>query len=281
MTRVLVTGATGFLGRRVVAKLRARGCDVTTLARREGDLRADLAEFADAELALAPWRWDVCVNLAAPVTGGTEDLATGMAAALAHARIALHLRRFAGGHVVHASSMTVYGLPRGLVDEAHPREPMHLYGLGKVLSEDVLLADSSLHVTVLRFGGLFAEHRHNGALFHFCRAAREGAPLRVTATAPTPWELLHVDDAAEGLALAATRADVPRGPFNLGYGEPIELVAMARRIAELAGRGSAVETPTGIVHPPFQLDITRARTHLGWHPPPLEHRLTSMLEAAA
>ena len=282
MTRVLVTGATGFLGRHVVDKLRARGCEVTTLARASGDLRADLADAGDAERALADWRWDACVHLAAPVTGGGEDLATGMTAALAHARIALHVRRFARGRVVHASSMVVYGLPRTLpVGEDHARAPLHLYGLGKVLAEDVLLADPALAVTVVRFGGLFAEDRRGGALFHFCRAARQGAPLRVTTATPTPWELLHVDDAAEGLARAATLPDVPRGAINLGYGEPIELVAMARRIAALGGRGSSVEAVPDVTHPVFQLDIARARRHLGWDPPALETRLAALCEAFA
>jgi nucleoside-diphosphate-sugar epimerase len=294
MTRVLVTGATGFLGRHVVAALHARGCAVTTLgldrtagaaqvpAAERPDLQADLSDADDAERALAPWRWDACVHLAAPVTGGTEDLATGMRAAAVHSRIALQLRRCARGRVVHVSSMTVYGLPRALpVTEDHPRDPMHLYGLGKLLSEEVLLADPALAVTVVRFGGLFSEQRRGGALFHFCRAAREGSPLRVTATTPTPWELLHVDDAAEGVARAATLRDVPRGAINLGYGEPVELVAMAHRIAALGGRGSVVEAAPGVNHPPFQLDVTRARRYLAWDPPALEARLASLYEAFA
>ena len=280
MTSVLVTGGTGFLGRHVVAKLRARGCAVTTLARREAEVTADLADAADAERALAEWRWDACVHLAAPVTGGTEDLATGIAAAAAHARIALHLRRFVRGRIVHVSSMTVYGLPHALpVAEDHVRAPLHLYGLGKVLAEDVWLSDPALDVTVLRFGGLFSEERRGGALFHFCRAARDGSILRVTTPNPTPWELLHVDDAAEGIARAVTLENAPRDAINLGYGEPIELVAMARRIAALAGRGSTVEAAPNVMHPVFQLDIARARRYLGWEPPMLEERLVQLYEA--
>jgi nucleoside-diphosphate-sugar epimerase len=282
MTRVLVTGATGFLGRHVVAALQARGCTVTTLGRDSGDLQADLADAAAAERVLAPWGWDACVNLAAPVTGGTEDLATGMRAAVVHTRIALHVSRHARGRVIHASSMTVYGLPRSVpVREDHAREPMHLYGLGKLLAEEVLLEDPAPFAIVLRFGGLFSEERRGGALFHFCRAARDGAPLRVTTATPTPWELLHVADAAEGIARAATLPDVPRGALNLGYGEPVELVAMAHRIAELGGRGSLVEAIPGVTHPPFQLDIERARRHLSWNPPPLATRLAALYQAFA
>ncbi len=274
MTTVLVTGASGFLGSRVVAKLRDRGCEVTTLARSSGDLLVDLVDDAAAERALTPWRWDVCIHLAAPVTVAADDF-------MAHSRIALHVARAARGRLVHASSMVVYGLPQQLpVTEDHPRDPMQLYGRGKVLAEDIVLrAEHDVPVSVLRFGGLFSEQRRNGALFHFCRAARAGELLRVTTPTPTPWELLHVDDAAEGLVQAALHSDPPHGAFNLGYGEPIELVAIAHRVAALAGAGSTVEVAPGVAHPVFQLDIARARLHLGWNPPSLDRRLAGMLEA--
>ncbi len=179
--------------------------------------------------------------------------------------------------------MVVYGLPTTMpVTEDHPRNPTQLYGRGKALAEDIVLrAEHDVPVSVLRFGGLFSEQRRTGALFHFCRAARAGEPLRVTTPTPTPWELLHVDDAADGLVQAALQSDPPRGAFNLGYGEPIELVAMARRIAALAGTGSTVEAVPGVVHPQFELDITRARAELGWSPPPLDRRLAALLEAFA
>jgi nucleoside-diphosphate-sugar epimerase len=208
------------------------------------------------------------------VTGGTEDLATGIATARAHARIALAIRQHARGRIVHASSMTVYGMPQTRpVCEDHPRVPTHLYGLGKLLAEDVLAEIA----VVLRFGGLFAEERRNGALFHFCRAARDGARLNVTATTPTPWEILHVDDAAEGIVRAATKPSLSPGAMNLGYDESIELVAMARRIAAHAAKGSAVHATTD--HPAFQLDVRRARTQLDWDPPELGKRLAELYAA--
>jgi UDP-glucose 4-epimerase len=266
--KVVVTGATGFLGGHVVAKLRALGCDVTALGRNDGDL----AELDGAMRALTPWRWDAMVNLAAAVTRGNESLEAGLAVARANARIALHIRRFAQ-HIVHASSMTVYGMPQATpVPEDHPCEPLHLYGLGKLLAEDVL--DNAI---VLRFGGLFSEERRSGALFHFVRAASEGAPLQITTPRPTPWEILHVDDAAEAVVRAVTVPGVPIGAMNVGYGEGIELVDMARRIAALGRKGSIVEAVTS--HPVFQLDIARARRYLQWNPPQLDHRLAGLFAA--
>ncbi len=272
MTRVLVTGATGFLGGHVVRRLEAAGATVTGLdLGRDGDL-------ADPEVAartLSPWRWDVAVNLAGPVTGGNEDLRTGIDVVAAHVRIALHLRRHAGAaRIVHASSMTVYGPPDRLpVAEDHPRRPQHLYGLAKVLAEDVVAPNAA----ILRLPGLFSAERRSGALYHFCRAARRGEPVRVTTPTPTVWDVLHVEDAADAIARAVTSHVT--GALNISYGEPVELGAVARWIAEHAGTGSPVECTTK--HPVFQLSVARARQTLGWAEPSLHARLAELYAAYA
>jgi UDP-glucose 4-epimerase len=277
--KVLVTGASGFLGRYVVPKLVAAGACVTAHGRSAspfGDVEYLTGDLASDEL-LAPWRWDAVINLAGPVTAGNEDLAAGMDIVAQHTRIALQLRRL--GHrarIVHASSMTVYGRPERLpVDEAHPRRPQHFYGLAKVIAEDVL---ADLDTRIVRLPGLFSEQRASGALYHFCKAARAGQPLVITTPTPTVWDILHVADAADALILALHGSE--RGAFNISYGEPVELVAIARWIAAHGGRGSRVET-SDTVHPPFQLDIVKARHVLGWVPPQLYARLADLYEAYA
>jgi NDP-hexose 4-ketoreductase len=281
LKRVLVTGATGFLGRHVVARLEARKWDVTIHGRAstsgEG-LRGDLADPAVASALLAPWRWDSVINLAGPVTGGSEDLSTGIDVVASHTRIALHLRRFAGAaRIVHASSMVVYGMPaQDAVDEDHPRHPQHLYGLAKLLAEDVLLVDETLDVWCLRLPGLFAASRESGALFHFCRAARTGDAIRVTTPTPTPWNVLHVEDAADALVAALEAPGRRGGAINVAHDEAIELVDVARRIAVLGGGRSCVEQLADVAHPPFRLATHKAATLLGWTPPSLDQRLREL-----
>jgi UDP-glucose 4-epimerase len=289
LKRVLVTGATGFLGEHVVARLVQQGVEVTAhghqrefagtaLGQRVDSLRGDLANPDVATRLLGNWRWDAVVNLAGPVTSGNEDLRTGIDVVIAHERIALHVRRHAGGaRIVHASSMTVYGEPESVrVDETHPTRPRHLYGLAKLVAEDVLLADPNVDAWVLRLPGLFSERRTSGALFHFCRAARRGEAVHVTTPTPTPWNVLHVDDAADAIVRALAAPGRARRAINISYDEPVELGAVARLIAEHAGKGSTVEV--AVVHPPFHLVTTLAREHLGWDPPALRERLVKLYE---
>jgi UDP-glucose 4-epimerase len=280
LTRILVTGASGFLGRHVVRRLIERGDSVTALTRTANldgieTLHADLAESDQADRVLQPWRWDAVVNLAGPVTSGNEQLSVGIDVVATHVRIALLLRRHAAQvRIVHASSMTVYGVPERVdVDEEHPRRPRHLYGLAKVLAEDVFLADPTLDVWILRLPGLFSEERKTGALYHFCQAARAGQPLRVSNQTPTPWSVLHVADAAESVMLALAARSQAGGPLNVSYDEPVELVAVATMIARHANTGSGVERVHQVEHPSLHLVGTKARVLLGWTAPSLTTRL--------
>lgn len=284
MTRVFVTGATGFLGRRVVGRLAAIGATVTAHGKTTAPspfapeieyVRGDLADPHVAAELLSPWRWDTIVHLAGPVTGGNESVATGIDVVATHARLALQVQRHAAGaRIVHASSMTVYGLlGSGPIAENHERRPQHLYGLAKMIAEDILLPGA----WVLRLPGLFAEDRRGGALYHFCRAARRHEPVRINAATPTAWDVLHVVDAADAIA-RATSATGPGGAINISHGEPVELDAIARLIASRTG--APVES-SSVSHPVFQLDITRARELLGWSPPPLRDRLFALYDAYA
>lgn len=172
-TNVLVTGASGFLGRYVVAALRNAGHRVRALVRPATDIRplnwsddieifrADLCDADD--LAAAFDGIDLLVHLAAQVGGddqtrvsatltGTERLLTAMAAS-------------ATKRLVLASSFSVYDYHelRGTPDEADPIESAHLlqrdnYTIAKVGQENMVRRFAQQHgweLIVLRPGAIW------------------------------------------------------------------------------------------------------------------------------
>lgn len=151
--RVLVTGATGRLGRSVTAALAAAGHEpvsVDVVADPDSPwehLPADLTHAGDAYAAIARYRPDAVVHLAAlavPFSRPEHTLYTtntALAFNVLQASVDLGVRR-----VAVASSPTVigYGNPAGWapsylpLDEDHPTAPWNAYSLSKLAVEQAM-----------------------------------------------------------------------------------------------------------------------------------------------
>lgn len=155
--RVAVTGATGKLGRAVVAHLREVGVDVLATDRTAGAdprevegefLVADLTDYGQVVELLggvdehAPV--DAVVHLAAiPAPGMTTNAATYANNSAATYNVFAAARAHGIHRVVWASSETVLGLPFDTpppyapVDEEYPPRPESTYSLNKTLEEEL------------------------------------------------------------------------------------------------------------------------------------------------
>ena len=290
---ILVTGASGFLGRRLVPRLIAAEAKVSVQVRRPEAvtwagvevLDGDLREAGWSELMRNHWHWDAVVHLAGSVPTAAQDFAGEAEAARTHVQCALALSAALPdnfrGRVVHASSMSVYGAaPELPVSEVQPLRPRFQYAFGKVLCEDIWRASSCIDSWWLRLPGLFSAERKSGALYHFTRAALEQRPIVISAAEPTLWDVLHVDDAVEAIVRALASPARLKGPLNVSYGEVVDLESMARLISRLT-TGVEVINQTGVVHPAFQLDIRLVRELLDWPPCTLDVRIAELVRDLA
>jgi nucleoside-diphosphate-sugar epimerase len=224
--KVLVTGATGFIGRHVVDALAGRGHDVRALVRpaHGGDVpwsapaevaRADLR--VPAGLADALDGIDAVVHLAASVAGdadeqfastvvGTENLLAAMGAA--------GVRR-----LVLASSMTVYAwseakevLAESSPLEADP-EARGGYTVAKLWQERLArraAAEGAIDLTVLRPGAVWAPREE--------QRAEAGIPVGsvfVVITGGARLPLTHVENCADCIATAIDSPAAVGETFNV------------------------------------------------------------------
>jgi GDP-L-fucose synthase len=284
-TRVLVTGGSGFLGRRVVATLRARGAaEVFAPRSAEYDLREKPRVIACYEAA----RPDVVVHLAA-VVGGIganrahpgrffyENLVMGVEV-LEQAR-RFGVRKFVGiGTICAYPKFTPVPFRESELWNGYPEETNAPYGLAKkmlLVQSQAYRAEygfNAIHLLPVNLYGpgdnFDPETSHViPALIRRMEEARvtgrdevvlwgDGSPTR---------EFLYVDDAAEGIVLATERYD-GADPVNLGSGAEIAIRDLAPLVARAVGYRGRIAwdatKPNG--QPRRALDTSRASAAFGF-----------------
>ena len=246
--RIVVTGGTGFVGRRLVRRLRAEGATVTTLVRPGSDLsvlpegvrrvtgvlgadepvsrelretlaEADAVIHCAARLFAPDWREYMRANVL-----GTEAFARAVAA---HGR---NTRR-----IILLSSLAAVGpcdAPPGINEEAVP-SPVSAYGWSKLLAEWAMEKHlGKERLVILRPPIVYGPG--DRALAPLFRSAARGlvlgAGLRVA-----PCSFLYVDDMVDALALCL-RAPQAAGVYHLEDGRASSLREFGEIIARAAGR---------------------------------------------
>lgn len=275
--RALVTGAAGFVGAHLCARLEADGWDVVGTVRpgfpAPGRVEVDLADpTATAEVArrVDP---DVAFLLAASRAQSTpaERAATIAVNASSGAWLvdALGDRCQA---VVRLGSSTEYAETGGPMDELAPLQPRGFFGATKAAGSLLVTATAAargVRATVLRAFQVYGTGDHPHRLVPTAlRAARTGEVLPMTAPGMRR-DWIHVDDVVEACVRAALNDDLPPGQvLNIGTGRQVaneELVAAVGRVsgrevrlAPGAHPGCAWDTSSWVCDP------SRARHLLGW-----------------
>jgi nucleoside-diphosphate-sugar epimerase len=290
--RVLVSGASGYIGANLVAHLLALpGVEEVRAAVRDRAAGARLAalfggserlRIVYGELPASPWPLEgVDLVIHAAALRPAADPAHLFLVNVEGTRQLLAAMRRAGvGRLIYLSSQAVYGLGRPLPwSEALPARPETPYALSKWMAELLCLDGISAPAgaTVLRLSrayGLGHHLRWQEMPHKFARLAAAGQPLPLHDGGRDRLDLVHVRDLAEAVARAC-HCPLPGGRpavVNVGGGQPLSVARLAELCQAAAGDcGLArpeIEQIAAGPQPPraFGLDIGRARTCLGWAP---------------
>jgi nucleoside-diphosphate-sugar epimerase len=234
VSRVLLTGAGGFIGRHVAAALRARGHVVIAPGSADFDLLAEGRPRAAAEAAHA----DVLVHLAWYAEHGrfwdaeaNDDWARATVS-LVEAFVATGGRR-----AVLAGSCAEYRWDDSTCDErSTPIEPAHRYGRAKDAARrgaEAVAREHGLSLAWARIFFTFGPGEPAERLVpSIATAVLEGRPAEMThGEQVRDW--LYVEDLAD--AFVALLDSGVEGPVNLAAGSAISLREMALATARAAG----------------------------------------------
>lgn len=228
--KVLVTGATGFIGRACVDALRKEGIEHEAWGRKRCDLR-DAAAVRDGLLALRPTH---VLHLAAagviPAEARRPSAATdnvAMAASLLSAAEGMNVS------FVVAGTLAEYGaLDRERIDEYAPTVPTNPYGIGKLAAS--LLFASDARSCVARLFGVYGPGEQGHRLFPaILEAARSGRALPMSDGMQVR-DFIHVADVAEALVALLRTQRAPR-LINVGTGLGVSVRDVAERVMRAAG----------------------------------------------
>jgi GDP-L-fucose synthase len=283
--RVLVTGGSGFLGSFVLAQLQARGAG-TVIVPRSRDY--DLVDREAVRRLYRDARPDVVIHLAAVVGGiGANQKRPAeffyqnllMGVQLLDQAYTHRVGKFVGvGTVCSYPKHTPVPFREAHLWDGYPEETNAPYGLAKkmlIVQSQAYRAQYGFNAVNILPTNLYGPRDNFDpetshvipALVRRClEARRAGQPRIICWGTGTPTrEFLYVEDAAEGIVLAAERCDTSE-PMNLGSGEEISMRALAELIREATGYTGDIDwdptRPDG--QPRRCLDTTRARRELGF-----------------
>ena len=300
--RVLVTGATGFLGGRCLPALKAIGFDPVGTGRQSAlapagfdFVQADLADEAGLE-AVSPVEAVVhCAALSSP-WGRRADFERANVAATE--RLLAWSERVGVKRFVHVSTPALYFDFQDQFDldeTARSPRPINLYAETKGRAEE-LVRRAEFETVILRPRAIYGPG--DQALLPRLESAIEAGPLPLLRGGKAVTNLTHVDDVVRAITAALAAPSLPASSvFNIAGEEAVSLRALVEKIADrralnlrwrslpvplVMGASGALEAvyralslpgeprvtryAAGIFAYSLTLNTSAARKQLGWQP---------------
>ena len=282
MSKILLTGASGFIGTHVRKALHEAGHEIISLVRTSGGamapypgetfLTGTLAEAGALEQSLSGITMDACVHLA---WEGIPDYSSEPSIKNMEYgfRVLRLCKQMEIKKLVISGSCWEYEKPSGMISENAPLSYENPFKTAKNTLHtiaEMFCRENGIAVHWLRLFYVYGEGQRPGSLIPYVVRELRSGVCPVLGGAFNQNDFVHVSDVAQAVckSLDSMEGEPSCGTFNIGSGEAVrvlDVVAAAARILQVNIDLSLYEPPA-VPPAAFWANISAAEEHLLWRP---------------
>ena len=274
--KIIVTGGSGDLGRALIPKLVSDGFNCISISKKSSrnklvkNIKCDITNFRKLNLVINKFKPDIIIHLAgltgniACETNPKKAFLTNVFGTLNILKSSIKLKP----KIIFISTGEIYGKTKNKVNENALPKPVNIYGITKMLSENLILNYSTDYRTpaiILRFSYCYDENFTKRGFSSMFKKAISGEKIQIFG-GDQILDLLHFDDAVHAILKSITynKTEI----FNIGSGKSQSLISIINKLKKIMNndvnytlrpyRGFEVRT--------CKLNINKAKKNLKFKP---------------
>ena len=274
--KIIVIGGSGDLGQTLIPKLVSNGFDCISISRKSSrnklvkNIKCDITNFRKLNLIINKFKPDIIIHLAgltgniACETNPKKAFLTNVFGTLNILKSSIKLKP----KIIFISTGEIYGKTKNRVNENALPKPVNIYGITKMLAENLILnysADYKTPAVILRFSYCYGENFTKRGFSSMFKKAISGEKIQVFG-GDQILDLLHFSDAVHAILKSITynKTEI----FNIGSGKTQSLISIIHKLKKIMNndvnydlqpyRGFEVRT--------CKLNINKAKKNLKFKP---------------
>src|SRR5690554_145793 len=278
--RILITGATGFLGRNLIRLLLKENHTVTAIGRSMEKLKdcfpidtiyKRVTDYSVESLTNLLENQEVVIHLASQLMQRDTD-PVKISSFSSNLQIVENLvfacNKNETPNLIHTSTINVYPLMKDLQETQTPA-PTTIYGVSKS-KIDIYLSyiqkKISTKIISLRLARLYGYGERDGLMFtDFVNKARNKETLTINGQGKSTIEYIYIEDAIEAISNVAKNHEI-EGAFNVGTGTSYSVKVIAETVNQVFENEGNVaylaDKPDGIIG--SEMNVSKIKTDLNW-----------------